>query len=69
MVGVEYSAGEEKTTLLKRIIAIGGDVVSCKYGQLYVNGQKISESDQYSGKNLGYSGTDGPGRIGIPAWG
>ena len=28
VVGVEYSAGEEKTTLLKRIIAIGGDVIS-----------------------------------------
>lgn len=50
VVGVEYSAGEEKTTLLKRIIAIGGDVVSCKYGQLYVNGQKISESDHTVGK-------------------
>lgn len=50
VVGVEYSAGEEKTTLLKRIIAIGGDVVSCKYGQLYVNGQKVSESDHTVGK-------------------
>lgn len=50
VVGVEYSAGEEKTILLKRIIAIGGDVVSCKYGQLYVNGQKISESDHTVGK-------------------
>ena len=50
VVGVEYSAGEEKTTLLKRIISIGGDVVSCKYGQLYVNGQKISESDHTVGK-------------------
>lgn len=50
VVGVEYSAGEEKNILLKRIIAIGGDVVSCKYGQLYVNGQKISESDHTVGK-------------------
>lgn len=50
VVGVEYSAGEEKTILLKRIIAIGGDVVSCKSGQLYVNGQKISESDHTVGK-------------------
>lgn len=34
VVGVEYTAGEEKSILLKRIIAIGGDVVSCKSGQL-----------------------------------
>lgn len=50
VVGVEYTAGEEKSILLKRIIAIGGDVVSCKSGQLYVNGQKVSESDHTVGK-------------------
>ena len=50
VVGVEYTAGEEKSILIKRIIAIGGDVVSCKSGQLYVNGQKVSESDHTVGK-------------------
>lgn len=50
MMQAYFASGETYQALLKRIIAIGGDVVSCKYGQLYVNGQKISESDHTVGK-------------------
>ncbi len=58
-----FDSPEDGTRLIKRIVAVGGDVVSLEHGQLTINGRALgdAELEEFGGKRALLNLNDGGG--------